>query len=433
MNIYKTSLLLTGVIESIMAFILFNALMKKRENIPKYIYMIGIFVLAMTVDISNHLFSSSVVNVFITILGTFIISFLYRGRMVIHILSSVLSFLISSVSEVLILLLLSVVFGENADKLLENNVLLLLGIAISKLLGISISGLIGYRIKRNNEQLDAHYLMLFVIMFIIATVIITTFYRMFQNGVNRYFRNMIGICTLGLCATIAIIMNLYEATLRQQCLTTEQQLAQRQLKDQIRHYKAVMSSQNQIKNLKHDLRNHMLAIAAKIQKEEYIQSIDYINKMLKKTEMDKIGINTGNTVLDAILSAKKEEAEKKNIDFHTNLKIAENLPIAEDDICIIFGNALDNAIEACEKVSSNPYIKVSLSYNDDSLVCKIENSCADTDCINSITTKDDTNNHGIGKINIETALKHYDSVFSTKQYQDKYILSMIFMGLDKAY
>ena len=252
MNIYKTSLLLTGVIESIMAFILFNALMKKRENIPKYIYMIGIFVLAMTVDISNHLFSSSVVNVFITILGTFIISFLYRGRMVIHILSSVLSFLISSVSEVLILLLLSVVFGENADKLLENNVLLLLGIAISKLLGISISGLIGYRIKRNNEQLDAHYLMLFVIMFIIATVIITTFYRMFQNGVNRYFRNMIGICTLGLCATIAIIMNLYEATLRQQCLTTEQQLAQRQLKDQIRHYKAVMSSQNQIKNLKHD-------------------------------------------------------------------------------------------------------------------------------------------------------------------------------------
>ncbi|MDO5397953.1 MAG: GHKL domain-containing protein [bacterium] len=431
MNIYKMSLLMTGVIESMMAFVLFNSLMKKRERLPKCVYVTGIFVLAIIIDISNYMFSSSIVNISVTILGTLLVSFLYNGKVIIRILSSVLSFLISSVSEVLILLLLSVLFGGNVDKLLENSILLLLGIAISKLLGILLAGIIGYRIKHNNELSDKNYLILFTVMFVIATIIITTFYRMLQNGVNEYLRNMIIICTMGLCATIAIIMYLYEETLRQQRLATEQQLAQRQLKNQIRHYKAVMSSQNQIKNLKHDLRNHMLAIAAKINKKEYSQSIDYINKMLKKTEVNKCDINTGNTVLDAILSAKKEEAKKKNIDFYTNLRIAEKLPIAEDDICIIFGNALDNAIEACEKVSLNPYVRVLLSYCDDSLVCKIENSCADTDCINSTTTKEDVKNHGIGKINMEAALKHYDSVFSIKQDKGKYILSIVFMGLDK--
>ena len=430
MNIYKTAMLMTGVIESMIAFALFNSLMNKRESIRKYVYVSGIFVLAIIIDTSNRIFSSSLVNISVTAFGTLLVSFLYSGKVIIRILSSILSFLISSVSEVLILLLLSVLFGQNVDKLLGNNAWLLSGIAISKFLGISIACIIAYRIKHSNGLSDTNYLTLFTMMFIIATIIITTFYRVLQNGVNGYLRNMIVICALGLCATITIIMYLYEATLKQQRLATEQQLAQRQLKDQICHYKEVMTSQNQIKHLRHDLRNHLLAIAAKISREEYSQSMDYINKLLEKTETNKFDINTGNTVLDAILSAKKEEAEKKNIDFYTNLKIAANLPIAEDDICIIFGNALDNAIEACEKVKSNPYIKVLLSCCADSLVCKIENSCDNTDCINRTTSKEDINNHGIGRINMELALSRYDSVFNINQDKDN--LSIVFMGLDKA-
>lgn len=431
MSIYEVALLMTGIIESLMAFILFDALMTKKDRLPKYIYIIGIAILAIFIDVSNYIFSVSAVNTSVTILGTLLMSFLYNGKIIIRMLSSVLSFLISSVSEVLILLILSVIFGENADKLLANNMFLLLGIIISKMLGILLAVIIGSRIKHNSEQIDAHYLTLFTIMFIIATIIVTTFYNIFQSGVNEYLRNMIVICTMGLCATITIIIYLYEATLKQQRLTTEQQLAQRQLKNQISHYKGVISSQNQIKSLRHDLRNHMLAIASQIHKQEYSNSIDYINKLLKTTEVNKNDINTGNTVLDAILNTKKEEAEKKNINFYTKLKIAEKLPIDDDDICIIFGNALDNAIEACEKVKSNPYVRVLLSYSNDSLVCKIENSCVNIDCINSPTTKKDIKNHGIGRINMEAALKHYDSVFSIKQESDKYILSIVFMGLDK--
>ncbi len=432
MNIYKTAMLMTGVVESMMAFVLFNSLMNKRERVPKCAYAAGILVLAIIIDTSNHIFSDSIVNISAAFFGMLFMSLLYSGRIIIRVLSSILSVLISSVTEVVILLLLSLFLGANADKLLGNNAWLLLGIVLSKLLGISLAVIIGYRIKHNNELPDTNYLTLFTIMFVIAMIIIITFYKMLQTGVNGYLRNMIIICSLGLCATIVIIMYLYEATLRQQRLAAEQQLAQRQLNEQIRHYKEVMSSQNQIKNLRHDLRNHMLAIAAKISREEYSQSMDYINKLLEKTETNKFDINTGNTVLDAILSAKKEEAEKKNIDFYTNLKIASNLPIAEDDICIIFGNALDNAIEACEKVKSNPYIKVLLSCCADSLVCKIENSCDNTDCINRTTSKEDINNHGIGRINMELALSRYDSVFNINQDKDKYTLSIVFMGLDKA-
>lgn len=427
---YKISLLMTGAIESIMTFILFGSLMKKRRFISQYVYMIGVFAFAALIDISNYKFSSSIVNISVIILGAFFMSFLYNGKIIIRILSSVLSFLVLSISEVLILVLLSALSGTSADILLNNEVLMMIGIASSKLLGILLTWVISYRIKKNNELLDTNYLILFTIMFVITAIIITTFYRILQFGINEHLRNMSIICTVGLLAATVITMYLYETALKQQHLSAEQQLAQKQLKDQIRYYKEIISSQNQIKSLRHDLRNHMLAILAKIDKEEYSQCIDYINKMLKKTEASKSDINTGNTVLDAILSAKKEEAEKKNISFYTNLKIAEGLPIDDEDICIIFGNALDNAIEACEKMDLNPYIKVQLSYCDEALVCKIENSCPYTDCIKGTTTKKDSKNHGIGRINIETALKHYDSVFSIKQENNKYILSIVFMELD---
>ncbi|MBT2158920.1 ATP-binding protein [Clostridioides difficile] len=62
--------------------------------------------------------------------------------------------------------------------------------------------------------------------------------------------------------------------------------------------------------------------------------------------------NTGNFILDAILSEKKEVCDKNDIE----LKIGINFSCCEAvelvDICHIFSNILDNAIEACNKIDS---------------------------------------------------------------------------------
>lgn len=191
----------------------------------------------------------------------------------------------------------------------------------------------------------------------------------------------------------------------------------------------MIMSQNQIKSIRHDLKNHLLSIYAKLNKKEYIQCQQYVSKMLDNVKISStFEFDTGNTVLDAILSAKKDEAEKKNISFNTNLRIPHNLPICEDDICIIFGNALDNAIEACEKVEYDPYIEILMSYDSDSLVCKIENSCVDDFPV--ITTKKDIKNHGIGRLNIEKSLNNYECVFNIEHGRNKYILSFVLMELN---
>lgn len=85
------------------------------------------------------------------------------------------------------------------------------------------------------------------------------------------------------------------------------------------------------------------------------------------------------------------------------------LGIEPVDICMIFGNALDNAIEACAKTEVKK-ISVSAIYDKNSLTCKITNTAPDEKTDGFKTTKKDSLNHGFGIENIKTALKKYNSV-----------------------
>jgi sensor histidine kinase regulating citrate/malate metabolism len=212
---------------------------------------------------------------------------------------------------------------------------------------------------------------------------------------------------------------------------SKQQLEQRQLKEQLRHYNAMILSQEQVKGLRHDMKNHLLSVYAKIKRQEYTQCLEYIENLLNAAiATEKFEVDTGNTVLDAILSAKREEAVEKGIKFLAELRLPKNMPLKDNDICIIFGNALDNAIEACEKVDENPYISVSMVYDGDSLICRIENSCINQDADNVITTKSDIKNHGIGRMNMRKSMNGYDTVFHITREKNKYILSIVFMEID---
>jgi len=204
-----------------------------------------------------------------------------------------------------------------------------------------------------------------------------------------------------------------------------------QLTNQVKHYSALIMSQEQVRKTRHDLRNHLFSIKARIDKTEYAQAIEYINSLLEYTESNNIDFDTGNTVLDAILSVKKEEAEKMGIRFTVKLCIPSKLPIADSDICVIFGNALDNAIEACKGLSDERYILTELVYGEDTLMCKIENSCSAEIDINSSTTKKDIHNHGIGRMNIERTLEHYTSICNVEHLGNRYILSIMFMDINK--
>lgn len=431
MDLTAMANLFSCIAEAVIFFILYDAFLIKRKKVRKGIYVIGIAFLSALIYLSNDLFAISVLNLLCMFVIGILASILYEGSGKIRVFSTALSIMCSGMAEMLVLVFMSVIFNIGASVIVEKISYRILGITVSKALGVSTALFIYYRAKNREELKETNYWILFSIVFASAIISFYVFFNIVSQGTSDYIKHLILAAIIGIVLTAIIILYLYEMMIKQQQQMAHQRLEQRQLKDQCRHYNAMIASQGEIKQLKHDLNNHMLSVLAKLDKEEYAQCRQYVEKLLEKTgSYAESELNTGNTVLDAIISAKKNESEKKHISFRTEICIPSGLPLKEDDICIIFGNALDNAIEACEKVTEKPYISIAIVYDDRSLVCRIENSCAYDVDIHTVTSKEDWKNHGTGRNNIEKSLTHYNCVYDVSCKENKYILSIVFMNID---
>ena len=176
----------------------------------------------------------------------------------------------------------------------------------------------------------------------------------------------------------------YERSLK---FEIQKQNYEQQIGAQSKHIDEILVMQKQIKKFRHDSSHHFTALKyffANNQNQYGLTYIEKINSDLENTEI----VDTGNTAFDAIISTKKALAESKNIEFTIQIQIPEKLKVDAVDLCVIFGNSLDNAIEACEKLENQRMINVSAIYDDCQLICKITNTAA-LNTTDLQTTKDD--------------------------------------------
>jgi sensor histidine kinase regulating citrate/malate metabolism len=101
---------------------------------------------------------------------------------------------------------------------------------------------------------------------------------------------------------------------------------------------------------RHDYHNHMQKLKAHIALNQIDEMKAYLNQL--EGELDKIDVKyrTGNVSLDAILNSKLSIAEKAKISINCKVELTENISILDIDLCVLIGNLIDNAVEACDKL-----------------------------------------------------------------------------------
>ena len=118
----------------------------------------------------------------------------------------------------------------------------------------------------------------------------------------------------------------------------------------------------EMRGWKHDYHNHMQKIRAHLALGEYAEADEYINLM--ENELDSVGVKykTGNTSVDAMLNSKLSLAGNKGLSVKCDAILPDKLLFNPVDLCIIIGNLIDNAIEACEKMEEdqNRFIRIYL-------------------------------------------------------------------------
>ncbi|MDY3003843.1 MAG: GHKL domain-containing protein [Christensenella hongkongensis] len=127
----------------------------------------------------------------------------------------------------------------------------------------------------------------------------------------------------------------------------EKKMLEQQLKIQLEHYETKRSFSEQIRILRHDLKNHILAINGLLEQGRVRDTQEYLRELTDIVTPKQELIVTENPALDAILTEKKHVANKNGVKMKLDLRLPRGVKIAPEDWSAIVGNALDNAIAGC--------------------------------------------------------------------------------------
>ena len=234
------------------------------------------------------------------------------------------------------------------------------------------------------------------------------------------------ICSFGLLFSSFFSFYMCEKMNKQNETINREQQYKQQLKSQSKHLDEMMVSQNELRKFRHDFAHHLATLTGYFSNNDCCGGIKYISNISDIIINDRGRIKTGNIPFDAILNVKKSMAENKGIKFERKIQIPGDLHMEPSDICVIFGNALDNAIEACESVVNHKRISIAVIYENSSVYCKIVNSAVINDKTRKLLThKKDKLNHGFGIENIKIALSKYNNIFNISYGEDEFILKFI--------
>ena len=200
---------------------------------------------------------------------------------------------------------------------------------------------------------------------------------------------------------------------------------------QRRHYERLDISQRELQSLRHDIKNHISCLYALLdsghakEAKEYIKELYTCNKGLQGI------IYSGNIVIDSILSNGLANLENRGINLKCSIIIPPSLNIADVDLCILFGNLIDNAVEACERIvepGRKKFIVLNVNIKKDYLFIDIANSfTGEVKKQNNIyrTVKIDERYCGIGLFNIRKIVEKYNGEFSVSHSDNVFSVSVM--------
>jgi len=177
------------------------------------------------------------------------------------------------------------------------------------------------------------------------------------------------------------------------------------------HITEVENIYGQMRGWRHDYHSHMQAIKAHLHLAQYKEADDYVSKLAEDLTQVDVIIKTGNIMVDAILNSKVSIARTKEINVNVKAAVPSSLIVSEIDLCVIIGNLLDNATEACGKITNKNerFIRIYIDVLKKQLYVSVSNAMTGEpkrSGLSFLSTKRDTG-HGYGLKRIDKITEKY--------------------------
>ncbi len=170
-----------------------------------------------------------------------------------------------------------------------------------------------------------------------------------------------------------------------------------------------------VNKIKHDIHNHILISKDFLKQNDVTGLKKYIDTLDQSSFKENPIFNTGNTLLNFILSQKLYLAKSKGVQFTATNELYESIQIPDNHFAVLLFNLLDNAINAAYS-SDLKYVNCLIKTKDDGLIIVIKNSVEDIEKtmaqLNNVTLakKSFKREHGYGLYIIKDIVTLYNGV-----------------------
>lgn len=256
----------------------------------------------------------------------------------------------------------------------------------------------------NSKIISKHIFILVILVFVFIDTL--AFFNIFPQNSRLKQNIMTGLIIVLAIITIVMIFSLLINVASKNYYTALNSLLEKQVAAQISHYEKLEKLNSDMRTFRHDYINHLSSINALIGEGCYSDAQNYIDKLTETTHRNEAIFLTGNRLADAILTDKSDSC-KDFADIEFDGCITDK--IENSDICIILANALDNAVEACQKCTKRGKISIAAQIRQGYWTMTMRNPTVSADSEGIMkTSKEDERNHGFGLLSIEQAVKKYD-------------------------
>ena len=196
------------------------------------------------------------------------------------------------------------------------------------------------------------------------------------------------------------------------------------------YYQGLQREQRQLRQLRHDLRNHLTAVQGMLEAGDAERARGYLAQIAGSPALRGSRRLCENETANVVLCAKAEEMARDGLEGDFAVSLPERLPVADMDLCALLGNALDNAMEAARRAADKT-IRVRCRAEKGLFMLRVENALSGERSPGLETTKADRSAHGFGLKGMREIAARYGGTLDAQAAEGRFELVVCFPIEDK--
>ncbi len=376
-----------------------NAFFKEKKVKTKLI-ILSFFGYFLINSIGYMVLPNILINILTNVIPYFLVNHVYKSKLRTRLLVSVIGYSVSVFIDI------GIFSVETIFKV--KTIVVSSGVATSLMIFLA-ELLYEYYIAKPEENNELKIRQLILVIFVPVGSVFIGLKSMNYSDKNYLVESMI------LFLINAVVFQMYESLKKAEKEKYEKLMLEQQNISYINQINIRNESEEKIRILKHDMKNHLYKIKNLASQDKTDEINSYADSMLESVNNSIEMCDSGNYDVDSIVNLKLSKAWNEGAKIHLAVTVPKTLNIDSFDLNRILGNLFDNVLDAILK-AENKIIYFKLSYEKGIVYICLRNTFngqlkfkENNDLMSIKSNHSET--HGLGLKSIKSVIEKYNGEF----------------------